>query len=112
MGQTTNGNVLDNANLPAGVTATVTGFSIEGTTKVYPPGSTVTLSDPVTGEPIGTITVRADGSYTFDPVDGYIGPVPAVNVYEQASNGQTAVSTLTLDVVPGKLRLYAWHLRY
>lgn len=102
MGQTATGSVLADANLPAGVTATVTGFSIEGTSKVYPPGSTVPLADPVTGVPIGTLTVAADGSYTFDPVDGYVGPVPTVNVYEKASNGQTAISTLTLNVVPGE----------
>jgi hypothetical protein len=102
MGQTKTGNVLADADLAAGVTATVTGFSIDGTSKVYPPGSNVTLNDPVTGVPIGTLTLAADGTYVFDPVDGYVGPVPVVNVYEKSSNGQTAISTLTLDVVPGE----------
>jgi hypothetical protein len=102
LGQTATGNVLANANLPTGVTAQVTGFSIDGSTKVYPPGSNVTLTDPVTGLPIGTLIVSTDGSYTFDPVDGYLGPTPAINVYTKASNGQTAVSSLTLDVVPSE----------
>jgi hypothetical protein len=109
LGQNATGNVLANANLPTGVTAQVTGFSIDGSTKVYPPGSTVTLTDPVTGEPIGTLTVLADGSYTFDPVDGYIGPTPAINVYSKASNGQTAVSSLTVDVLPCKAAcMHGW----
>ena len=102
MGQNATGNVLATANLPTGVTAQVTGFSIAGSTTVYPPGSTVTLTDPVTGEPIGTLTMSANGAYTFDPVDGYIGPAPAVNVYSKASNGETAVSSLTIDVLPSK----------
>jgi hypothetical protein len=102
MGQTATGNALANANLPTGVTAQVTSFSIAGSTQVYPAGSNVTLADPITGQPIGTLTVAADGTYTFDPVDGYIGPTPAINVYSKASNGQTAVSSLTLDVLQSK----------
>ena len=103
LGQTATGNVLANANVPSGQTAQVTGFSIAGTTKVYPPGSNVTLTDPVTGAPIGTLTISASGAYAFDPVDGYLGPTPAVNVYSQASNGATAVSSLTVDVLPGEV---------
>ena len=101
MGQNATGNVLANANVPSGQTAQVTGFSIAGSTQVYPAGSTVTLTDPVTGEPIGTLTISASGAYTFDLMDGYIGPAPAVNVYTRTSTGTTAVSSLTLDVLPG-----------
>lgn len=101
MDQPVSGNVLDNASPPPGTTAQVTGFSVAGTTQVYPAGSNVTLNDPVTGTPIGTLTIAPSGAYTFDPVPGWVGPAPAINVYEQASNGQTAVSALTLDVVAG-----------
>jgi hypothetical protein len=109
MGQTATGNVLANANIPAGTTAQVTGFSIAGSTKVYPAGSNVTLTDPITGEPIGTLTLAADGTYVFDPVDGYLGPTPAINVYSQTSKGTTAVSSLTLDVLPGEHLSFTWH---
>jgi hypothetical protein len=102
MGQTATGNVLANANVPSGQTALVTGFSIAGSTQVFPAGSTTTLTDPLTGQPIGTLTISASGAYTFDPEDGYIGPVPAVNVYSKTSTGTTAVSSLTIDVLPGK----------
>jgi hypothetical protein len=101
MGQTATGNVLTNANVPSGQTAQVTSFSIAGSTQVYPPGSTVTLTDPLTGLPIGTLTISASGAYTFDPEDGYLGPTPAINVYSKTSTGTAAVSSLTLDVVAG-----------
>ena len=101
MNQPLSGNVLSNANLPTGTTTQVTGISVAGTSLIYPVGSTVTLSDPLTGQPMGTLVVQRSGAYTFTPVAGYIGPAPAVSVYSQASNGQTAVSALTIDVVPG-----------
>jgi hypothetical protein len=102
MGQPVSGNVLDNASLPPGTTAAVTGFSIAGSSQIYPPGSTATVTDPVTGDAIGTLTISSTGAYTFDPVPGYAGPVPSANVYEQTSSGLTAISTLTIDVLPGK----------
>jgi hypothetical protein len=101
MGQTATGNVLANANVPSGQTAVVTGFSIADSTQVYPVGSTVTLTDPLTGQPIGTLTISSTGDFSFDPEDGYLGPTPAINVYSKTSTGTTAVSSLTLDVVQG-----------
>jgi hypothetical protein len=100
MGESITGNVLTNDKLPAGTTATVTGFSVAGSNVIYPAGSTVPLTDPVTGEPIGTLTIAANGTYTFDAVDGYVGPVPGISVYEKTNTGLTAVAGLTLDVVP------------
>ena len=102
MGQTATGNVFINANLPAGTTAIVTGISIAGTTVVAPPTATpITLNDPVTGVPMGTFTIQANGDFIFEPVSGFVGPAPAIDIYTKASNGQTAFSSLTLDVVPG-----------
>lgn len=101
MGVTATGNVLANDKLPAGTTATVSGFSVAGSNVLYPAGSTVPLSDPVTGVPIGTMKIEANGTYTFDPVDGFVGPAPGISVYETSSNGLTAVAGLTIDVLPG-----------
>jgi hypothetical protein len=104
MGTPVSGNVLATANVPAGTTAQVTGFSVAGSTQVYPAGSNVTLNDPVTGEPIGTLVLKSSGDYTFEPVPGYVGPTPAVNVYSRNSNGVTDVSSLTIDVLPSEAR--------
>lgn len=101
MNQPVSGNVLDNAVIPRGLSAQVTGFTIQGSTRVYPPGATVPLTDPSTGAPVGTVTLAADGSYTFTPAPGYVGPVPVVDAYLQRSDGQTAASSLTIDVLPG-----------
>lgn len=101
MSQTATGNILFNANVPSGQTVEVTGFSIAGSTLVYPPGANVTLTAPLTGQPVGTLTISVTGTYMFDPVDGYLGPTPAINVYSKAGN-QAAVSSLTLDVLSGE----------
>ena len=101
MGTPVSSNVLVTANIPSGTTAQVTGFSVAGSPQVYPAGSNVTLDDPVTGEPIGTLVLSSNGDYTFDPVPGYVGPTPAINVYSKNSNGVTDVSSLTIDVLPG-----------
>jgi hypothetical protein len=102
MDQPVSGNVLATANIPTGTTAQVTGFSVAGSTQVYTPGTNVTLADPVTGEPIGTLVLQSSGAYTFDPVPGYVGPTPAINVFSKDTNGQTAVSSLAIDVLPGE----------
>jgi hypothetical protein len=107
MGTPVSGNVLSTANIPAGTTASVTGFSIAGSTQVYPPGSNVTLTDPLTGEPIGTLVLSSSGAYTFVPEPGYVGPTPAISVYSKNSNGVTDVSSLTIDVLPGT-HAHAW----
>jgi hypothetical protein len=113
MNRPVTGNVLNNANVPAGATASVTGFSISGSAQVYSPGSNVTLPHPVTGLPIGTLQLSSTGAYTFEPLPSYVGPSPAINVYSSSSDGQTAVSSLTVDVLTRERRLqmgcmHAW----
>lgn len=104
MGTPLRGNVLDNADVPPSTTVAATGFLIQGSSKVYPPGpNPVTLISPLTGQPMGSITVGADASYVFTPVDGYMGPAPGVSVLARCSNGQTAIAALAVDVVKREL---------
>jgi hypothetical protein len=101
MGQTISGNVLNNAKIPQGVAASVTGFVVQGSTQVIKPGSlAISLSDLKTNNPMGKLTMRSDGSYVFEPAPGYIGPAPAVSVYLESTDKQTAVSSLALEVLP------------
>ena len=102
MGTPVSDNVLANANLPSGIAAQVTGFSTAGSTQINSPGSNVALNDPLSGKPSGTLVLSSSGAYTFVPAPGYVGPTPAINVYSKASNGVTAVSSLTIDVLPSE----------
>ena len=104
MGVPTSGNVLDNVKPAPGTTVAVDSFTVQGSTQVYRPGSapvTLTVADgPLAGTVAGTITVAANGAYTFSPAPGYVGPAPAVAYVVKASDGQTNPSELTLDVLP------------
>jgi hypothetical protein len=100
MGTPISGNVLDNAALPSGMTAQVTGFTVAGSSTVYRPGTPVSLTDPTSGQPVGTILMQADGNYTFMPAPGFFGPVPTLNLYERRSDGATTVSALDITVTP------------
>jgi hypothetical protein len=67
------GNVLtDGADGPAfdieGDSLEVSGFKVNG--QAYGPGDTAELDG------VGTLTIGADGKYTFTPVENYDGPVP------------------------------------
>ena len=103
MGQTISGNVLNNAKIPLGGKANVTGFVVQGSTQVILPGSpAITLNDLKTNKPMGKLSMKSDGSYVFEPAPGYIGPAPAVSVYLESSEKQTAVSALSLEVLPSE----------
>jgi hypothetical protein len=84
------------------MTAQVTGFTVAGSSTVYTPGTPVPLTDPTSGEPVGTILMQASGNYTFVPAPGYVGPVPTLNLYERRSDGATTVSALDITVTPGE----------
>ena len=97
-GEPATGSVLDNADLPAGTTGSVTGFSVPGSDTIYPAGSTVPVVDPTTGLVTGTMQVNPDGSYVFTPAPGYVGDVPPVTVTVASSDGQTVEVPLSLTV--------------
>jgi len=104
MGVPTSGNLLDNVKVPPSTTVAVDSFTVQGSTQVYRPGTgpvTLTVADgPLAGTVAGTITVAANGSYTFTPAPGYVGPAPAIAYVVKSSDGQTNPSELTLDVLP------------
>lgn len=70
---------------------TVTSFSVNGVS------GTVGSALPVTG---GSITVNADGSYSFVPTQGYTGPIPVVSYTISDGHGGIATASLSLVVTP------------
>lgn len=84
------GNVLSNDADPDSVLS-VTQFVVNGIT--FAAGQTATLNG------IGTLVIRADGSYTFAPAPDYSGPVP-VATYTVSDGLVSTISTLTLAVTP------------
>jgi VCBS repeat-containing protein len=79
----TNDTDVDSTNL------SVVGFTVLG--QSYAPGSTVTLPG------VGTLTVLANGDYTFTPAPNYNGTVPTIG-YTVSDGSLTSSSTLTLTV--------------
>ncbi|RED99763.1 tandem-95 repeat protein [Marinoscillum furvescens] len=69
---------------------TITTFTVGGVT--YNAGETVTLTE-------GTLTINADGSYTFEPVADYNGSVPQVT-YTVTDGNISATASLDLSVNP------------
>ncbi|SIQ11527.1 retention module-containing protein [Pseudacidovorax sp. RU35E] len=72
------------------VTGKVTGSDVDGDTLTYTKGS-----DPTHG----TVTVNADGSYTYTPAKDYNGG-DSFTVTVNDGNGGTATSTVTINVTP------------
>ena len=86
------GNVLPNDSDVDGDPLSVTQFAIAGDPAIYTAGDTATIPG------IGTLTIGADGSYTFTPDLNYNGPVP-VATYTVSDGALTDTATLTLGPV-------------
>ena len=98
-GEPATGNVMADASVPAGSTASVTGFLVPGSSTPIKAGSgAVPVVDPTTGTVTGTIDVKPDGSYTFTPTPGYTGPVPSVTLNVASTDGQSVQVPLSLSV--------------
>ena len=97
-GKPATGNVLDSVISPSGTTEKVTGFTVPGSSTVYPAGSTVPVVDPASGLVTGTMQVNPDGSYVFQPSPGYTGPVPPVVVDVASSDGQAVKVPVSITV--------------
>jgi VCBS repeat-containing protein/CshA-type fibril repeat protein len=90
------GNLLGNDSDPdAGDSLTVTRFVVDGVTVDVPAGA-VGGSTLIAG--IGTLTVKADGSYSFNPLTNWNGNVPTVSYSIRDSAGATASSSLSITV--------------
>jgi hypothetical protein len=95
------GNLLDNATPPPGTSLSITGFKLPGSPTALPPGPTpVPVTDPASGDLVGTIVVRPEGTYTFTPSPGYVGDVPPISYTVTSSDGQAKDSVLDLEVRP------------
>ena len=96
-------NLLENASPPNGTTASITSFTLPGSSVVYPAGPTpVTVTDPVSNTTTGTIVVLANGTTTFTPAPRFSGTVPLVSYTVASSDGQTDPSVLSITVTPGE----------
>ncbi|WP_343870432.1 beta strand repeat-containing protein, partial [Tatumella terrea] len=85
------GNVLSNDTDKDGDTLSVTQFSVDGQT--LKAGETATLSG------VGTLTISSDGAYTFTPVSGYVGAIPAAT-YTISDGQSTAEASVIFDHAP------------
>ncbi len=86
--------LLANATDVDGGPLSVSGFTVAGQAGPFTLGSGYLISG------VGTITVNADGSYSFAPVADYAGPIPIVTYTVSDGNGGTDTSTLTLAMIP------------
>jgi CshA-type fibril repeat protein len=92
------GNVLTNdTDSDSGDSKTVTQFVVDGVTVTVPAGA-VGGSTLIAG--VGTLTLKADGSYTFTPLADWNGSVPVVTYTVRDTVGATASSTLAIAVTP------------
>ena len=82
---------------PEGNPLTVTGFAIDtngdGTPEAFTAGQTATIAG------VGTLTIDANGAYTFTPAANYNGPVPVASYSISDGLGGTDTATLTLGPV-------------
>ncbi|MDP1611757.1 MAG: VCBS domain-containing protein, partial [Sulfuritalea sp.] len=85
------GNVLSNVVDGTSGTSVVITFVLDGDLTIYNAGDTATIGG------VGQLVINADGSYTFTPQTGYVGPVP-VAAYTVSNGAATDTSSLTISV--------------
>ena len=99
-GENNTGNVLSGTSSVDGpvevTTFTVAGMTDEqGDLVVFDAGQTAAIAD------VGTLTLDADGAYTFVPEGNYNGDVPVVTYTVTDGSGTDDTSTLSISVTPG-----------
>lgn len=80
----------------------VDSFKVAGDSTSYAAGTPATISG------VGTLSIAANGSVSFYPVDDYLGPVPAIT-YTRTGSGEpyTATLIITIDAVDDPSQLVA-----
>ncbi|WP_222611281.1 MULTISPECIES: Ig-like domain-containing protein [Undibacterium] len=86
------GDLLNNATDADGNTLTVASYTIAGVAGTQAVGAPVLIAG------VGTITINANGSYSFAPVANYTGAIPVITYTVTDGNGGTDTSTLTLSM--------------
>jgi CshA-type fibril repeat protein len=89
-GHAVSGNVLSNDTDANGDHLSVSGYAINGHS--YAADSTANLSG------VGSLTIHADGSYSFTPVSGYDGSVPVATYQVSDGHGGSDTATLSINV--------------
>ncbi|MEM8772430.1 MAG: Ig-like domain-containing protein [Pseudomonadota bacterium] len=89
----TTGNVLTNDSDPDGDGISVSTFTIDGVAGIFNAGDTALISG------VGTLTINANGDYTFTPDADYFGPVPTATYTVIDGNGGSETGELSfLDI--------------
>jgi len=88
------GDLLNNATDVEGDPLTITGYTIAGLIGPRPVGVPVSIAG------VGTITINANGSYSFVPAANYSGAIPLITYTVSDGAGGSDTSTLTLTMVP------------
>jgi hypothetical protein len=86
--------LLVGATDPENDPLTITSFTIAGIS------GTQTVGTPLVITGVGTLTIYADGSYSFTPVANYAGAIPVATYTVSDGKGGTNTSTLTLTMIP------------
>ena len=87
------GDLLNNAADAEGNPLTITGYTIAGIAGTQAVGAPVLIAG------VGSITINADGSYSFAPVLNYTGAIPLIT-YTVSDGALTDISTLQLSIAP------------
>ena len=87
------GDLLNNATDPDGNPLTITAFTIAGQTGPFVVGSAYAIVG------VGTLTINANGSYSFAPLAKFTGAIPVVT-YTVSDGALADTSTLTLTMTP------------
>ncbi len=88
------GDLLNNATDADGNPLTISAFTVAGQPGPFVVGTGYAIAG------IGTITINANGSYSFAPATDYTGVIPVITYTVNDGVGGTDTSTLTLSITP------------